>query len=159
MKNETLSIINPISQNITGFLLNTIPKELLENDVELMDKLIFIYNNYGELDGSSLDGIIDNISILSKILNDFNVQDEEMNNRKLILLQENDCSLSVDDLFPCYKIPDNEVLAEYENIHLQLLGTMPEKDFTEKCQEEEDCSNLNLTDIEENCIQNFGCDE
>jgi len=163
---ETLSVVNPMSQAITGKILNQIPKEMLENDRVLMERLIFINENYGELDGSSLDGIIDDINDMDRILSGLNDVDTEIYQRKIELMKLNDCKLSVKDIFPCYDIPDNEILAQYENIHLLLKTSekckkeLDEKEFTENLERKipED-EFLDLTDTKVNCKLEYGCDK
>jgi hypothetical protein len=105
--------------NISGKNLNKIPKQLLENDKYILDKLIFFYETIDELEGDNLNGLIDHINQLKTKIIEIKKADEELEKSKFNFLKENDCKISIEDIFPCKELEEIDIYAYFENTHLQ----------------------------------------
>ena len=105
--------------NISGKNLNIIPKQLLENDKYILEKLNFFYKTIDELEGDNLNGLIDHINMLKSRVLEIKKEDNNLENLKFNFLKRNDCNLSVKELFPCSDIQNIDIYAYFNNTHLQ----------------------------------------
>jgi len=135
------------SISISGKSLNTNSRKLFENDKYLLAPLQEFYNEIPELDGTNVDGLIEHINQLKNKIDSIKSIDLEIVNSKMDFLKRNDCRIKLEDLFPCYKLTKEEVLAYFDNttIHAYAYDTVDEsgykftqKNILETC---EDCEN------------------
>jgi len=117
---ETLDFIDVNNRNnINGKTLNKKPKELYENDKYLLNKVLNFYKNFDEITGENLNGTIEHIELLEKLLIDIKKVDNDLAQLKYEFLLRNDCNLKVDDLFPCKNLNKCESFGYFDNTHFQ----------------------------------------
>jgi len=122
--------------NISGKNLNIIPKQLLENDKIILDKLNFFYKTIDELEGDNLNGLLDHIKLLDEKINGIKETDELLAKDKFDFLKLNDCNISIDDLFPCKEIECIDIYSYFDNTHLQYIENINCKP---KCEDQVSC--------------------
>jgi len=124
---DNLFEINNI-YDITGKNLNKPILELYENDKTILDKLNYFYNNYKELTGDNVNGLITHLMDLEKIINELKDLDDLIAKDKYDFLVKNDCNIPVESIYPCKDIKSCEILGFDENIAIHYL----EKNMNEK---------------------------
>jgi len=107
--------------NVTGSNLNIIPKELLQNDLYIYEKLDCIYQTIPELEGINSKGLVEHINLFISNLVSIKNTDKALLKLQYDFLLKNDCNLSAIDAFPCDKISKYDIYAEFDNTHLQYI--------------------------------------
>jgi hypothetical protein len=138
---DNLDYLNvDIRTNITGKNLNIIPKELLTNDRYILDKLIFYYETLKELTGENVNGLIDHINLLKAKVSDIRNNNELLAQAKYNFLIKNDCNIPVEDLFPCKDLLPCDVIAYFDNTHIQYTSPYePSEPSCNECDDEVSC--------------------
>jgi hypothetical protein len=127
--------------NISGKHLNKVPKELIENDRYILDKLNFYYKTIDELEGDNINGLIDHINIFQIYLDSIKDNDEKLAQEKLNFLKINDCNLDIQDLFPCKEMLPCDIYAYFDNTHINYSEEFENSEYTCKtCNEINDCN-------------------
>jgi len=115
LPHTNLDKIKVDSNSISGKSLNINSKKLFENDKYLLAPLQRFFDEIPELDGTNIDGLIEHIAQLKNKIDIIKSTDLKIIHNKMDFLKRNDCNINLRDLFPCYEIKKEEVMAYFDN--------------------------------------------